>query len=275
MIMNEYYEIDSKTVKERYLKLELSDEECERLARYAAQGEISIGELLTNFISDLTCSFRSNGSDEREFADMWYERCGFSEGFGSEREYTLLKWLLDNEHDVYDDFLEVIDDIENGYAELEDYRKDPSVFDEEEIEFLKTDIEDWEQQIAEIKEDFLKKNKEADWEKEVKKVNQWWKEKELLKIEGGLSKEEKEKIFYEVRNRFDIQDAVTYCNSYESHSYLHTYEFYKSMAEIARDLMSCKGYDSDEAYAKAYKRANELEKSEVKKINIHKKNRNR
>lgn len=79
----------------------------------------------------------------------------------------------------HDDFLKIIDDIENGYAELEDYKKDQSVFDEEEIEFLKTDIDDWEKQIAEIKSDYLKKNEKADWEKEVEKVNEWWKAKEM------------------------------------------------------------------------------------------------
>lgn len=66
------------------------------------------------------------------------------------------------------------------YANLEDYKKDPSVFDEEEIKFLKTDIEDWENKIIEIKSEFLKKNKKADWEKEVEKVNEWWKAKERL-----------------------------------------------------------------------------------------------
>lgn len=56
---------------------------------------------------------------------------------------------------------------------------------EEEIEFLKSDIEDWESQIAEIKADFLKTNEKADWEKEVEKVNQWWEEKERFKGENG------------------------------------------------------------------------------------------
>ena len=94
-------------------------------------------------------------------------------------ENVLLKDLqLYMGYDVYNDFLEIIDDIETGYAELEDYKKDPSVFDEEEIEFLKTDIEDWEKQIAKIKSDYLKKNEKAEWEKEVEKVNEWWKAKE-------------------------------------------------------------------------------------------------
>lgn len=98
-------------------------------------------------------------------------------------EETLLNFLLYRGYDVYDDFLEIIDDIETGYAELEDYRKDPSVFDEEEIEFLKNDIEDWEQRIIDIKADFFKENEKADWEKEVEKVNEWWKAKERLRHE--------------------------------------------------------------------------------------------
>ena len=129
-----------ETIKERKITVRLSDADCDRLAR------------------------------------KWFERCWF----GMFPEETLLKFLLYTGYDVYDDFLEIIDDIENGYAELEDYKKDQSAFDEEEIEFLKTNIDDWEKQIAEIKSDYLKKNEKADWEKEVEKVNEWWKAKERL-----------------------------------------------------------------------------------------------
>lgn len=137
-------------------------------------------DLPENFIGDLVGGTYTNGSDERDFAGKYFERCWF----GMYPETTLLNWLLNMGYEIYDDFLEIIDNIQSGYAELEDYRKDPSVFDEEEIEFLKGDIEDWEKEISEIKSDFLKDNKGADWEKEVERVNQFWKNRELFVRSG-------------------------------------------------------------------------------------------
>jgi len=165
-----------ETIRERTITLKLSDADCERVSNLCGKHNITIAELLESFIGDLVGGTYTNGSDERDYAGRYFERCWF----GMNNEITLLNWLLNIGYDVYDDFLEVIDDIESGYADLEDYKKDPSVFNEEEIEFLKTDIEDWENQIAEIKTDFLKKNENADWEKEVEKVNEWWKAKERL-----------------------------------------------------------------------------------------------
>ena len=204
-----------ETIRERKITVKLSDADCDRLARKCGEHGLTIGELIENFVGDLVGGTYSNGSDERDYADQWFERCWF----GMFPEPTLLNHLLnlgyepehyldmlenvetiksDIEitkqniaepsdewkdivyHKYNDDFLEIIDDIENGYAELEDYKKDQSAFDEEEIEFLKTNIDDWEKQIAEIKSDYLKKNEKADWEKEVEKVNEWWKAKERL-----------------------------------------------------------------------------------------------
>ena len=92
----------------------------------------------------------------------------------------LVNWLKEMEYDLYDDFLEVIENIEDGYADLERYKERPSVYCEEQIEFLKTDIKDWEEKIAEIKSHFLKENKTADWELEIESVSQWWKNKQLI-----------------------------------------------------------------------------------------------
>lgn len=176
MIGGEQQKREIETIRERKIMLKLSDADCERISNLCGEHNITVANLLESFIGDLVGGTYTNGSDERDFARRYFERCWF----GMYPEKTLLNGLLNTDYDIYDDFLEVIDNIESGYAELEDYRKDPSVFDEEEIEFLKTDIEDWEQQIAKIKADFLKENKKADWEKEVEAVNQWWKAKERL-----------------------------------------------------------------------------------------------
>ena len=37
----------------------------------------TIGELIENFAGDLVGGTYSNGSDERDYADQWFERCWF------------------------------------------------------------------------------------------------------------------------------------------------------------------------------------------------------
>lgn len=177
MISGEQQKREIETIKARNITVKLSDADCERIFNLCGEHNITVADLLESFIGDLVGGTYTNGSDERDYARRYFERCWF----GMFPEPTLLNFLLSRGYDVYDDFLEVIDDIESGYADLEDYRKDPSVFDEEEIECLKTDIEDWENQITEIKADFCKRNEKADWENEVEKVSQWWKEKERFK----------------------------------------------------------------------------------------------
>lgn len=78
------------TIRARGFQLELSDADVYRLALMAAQGGISIEVLLQNFIGDLISGTYSNGSDEREFARRWYDRCWFG-GYSESR--TLLQHL--------------------------------------------------------------------------------------------------------------------------------------------------------------------------------------
>ena len=181
MVYGEQQKREIETIKERYIKLKLSDADCERVYNLCGMHNISFEELLENFIGDLVDGTYSNGSDERMYAEQWFERCWF----GSYPETTLLSFLLDSGYDIYDNFLEVLDDIDTGYGELELYKKDPTVFDEEEIEFLRDDIVDWESHIEDIKSDFLKNKKDADWNQEVEKVLTWWKEKQRCVQDGN------------------------------------------------------------------------------------------
>ena len=165
-----------ETIRERNIKLKLSDADCDRVSKLCGEHNITVAELLENFIGDLVGGTYTNGSDERDFADRYFRRCWF----GMFPVTTLLSWLLSSGYEVYDDFLSLLGDVENGYAELEDYEKNPSSYDEEEIGFLRTDITDWEEQIKEIKTDFLCENKDADWETEVENVKQWFTERARL-----------------------------------------------------------------------------------------------
>lgn len=186
MLDGEQQKREIETIKERTITVRLSDADCERVFKLCGEHNITVAGLVESFIGDLVGGTYTNGSDERDYARRYFERCWF----GLFPETTLLNWLLNMDYDVYDDFLEIIENIENGKKDLTYIEKNGNKdfplslhlrywkeYDEEEIEFLKTDIEDWEQQIAELKTDFLKSNEKADWEKEVEKVEQWWQEK--------------------------------------------------------------------------------------------------
>ena len=64
-------------IKPRTLEIKLSDADVKRLAEKAGAHGLSVAELLKAFIGDLVCGTYSNGSDERMYAEQWFERCWF------------------------------------------------------------------------------------------------------------------------------------------------------------------------------------------------------
>lgn len=180
-----------ETIKERNIVLKLSDADCEKIFELCGKNNLSISELLENFIGDLIDGTYSNGSDERELAQQWLERCGFDWN----PKPTLLQWFLEEWVSV-EGFLDLIDNIEIGYKDLENYQIDPNAYDEEEIGFLKTDIEDWEEELIDYKSRYKEENPDADWDKELVNVKEWFETKKRF-VEGGTQMEEKkiEKLY--------------------------------------------------------------------------------
>lgn len=77
MNYNQEQKKEIETIKERTIKLNLSDADCERIAEKAGKHGITVSTLLENFIGDLVDGTYSNGSDERYRAEQWFERCWF------------------------------------------------------------------------------------------------------------------------------------------------------------------------------------------------------
>lgn len=50
-----------------------------------------------------------------------------------------------------EDLKELEEKIKEGYEELEHYEREPDFYDVEEIELLKNDLPDWEQELREMK----------------------------------------------------------------------------------------------------------------------------
>lgn len=78
------------TIRERNLGIRLSDADCRRIAEKAGKVGMTVEGLIASFIGDLVDGTYTNGSDERMYAQAWFDRCGFE----MMAERTLLSWLL-------------------------------------------------------------------------------------------------------------------------------------------------------------------------------------
>lgn len=103
-----------ETIRERTVKLKLSDADTVRITERAASVGLTVSELLESFIGDLIDGTYSNGSDERMLANQWFERCGFS--FMYER--TFLTFLI--EWGNLKPVLDTLEYIEDCRSDLED-----------------------------------------------------------------------------------------------------------------------------------------------------------
>lgn len=120
MICGEQQQKEIATIKPRTLELKLSDADYRRIAEKAATAEMTVEELLEGFIGDLVCGTYSHGSDERDLADQWFERCGFSfYNNDSFLHYLISEYALDDFVDAWLDFDVYGDDVENCKKELE------------------------------------------------------------------------------------------------------------------------------------------------------------
>ena len=161
------------TIKPRTITIDLSDADCERISDQAARYGLTVGELLKNFIGDLVDGTYSNGSDERMYAEQYCQRCWYSW-----MNENLLSHL--NTYSDVEEYLDLIDNIEDGKKDLAEYEKNPDKFDEEEIGFVKDDLEGWEQEKKEILEDW-KPDYKVDMDEEIAICRKWLAEREAMK----------------------------------------------------------------------------------------------
>ena len=101
-----------ETIKPRTITVNLSDADVKRLAEKSGEGGLTISELLENFIGDLVDGTYSNGSDERMYAEQWYQRCWFAM-FSDD---TFLKFLL--LWGDLDDYIDLMDELESNKKEM-------------------------------------------------------------------------------------------------------------------------------------------------------------
>ena len=158
------------TIKERDICIKLSEADIERLFKKAGAVGFTVSELLANFIGDLVGGTYSNGSDERMYANMWFERCWFSMGLG---EVHFLQWLIE-----YDDVESVVSDW-NDLQMLKE-QKDLDGFDE----YDKQDMTTIGESLRSLFEDYQKSKraiKDSTLEGEMIIVVKWHNEMQKMK----------------------------------------------------------------------------------------------
>lgn len=163
-----------ETVRERTIKVKLSDADCERITRKCGIHGLTVGELIANFIGDLVDGTYTNGSDERMYADQWFDRCWF----GMFPEQTLLNHLLCWGYEPQD-YLDTMDNIETAIKEKEYLAEHPEEADEEETDYIDDDIESWQEELKDMRADW-KPDKEPNMDEEIEIIKKWIKEQENL-----------------------------------------------------------------------------------------------
>lgn len=178
-----------ETIRERKITVKLSDADCDRLARKCGEHGLTIGELIENFVGDLVGGTYSNGSDERDYADQWFERCWF----GMFPEPTLLNHLLNlgYEPEHYLDMLENVETIKSDIV-YHKYNDDRTSYEcvpcynsvdeyiaseKEDLESYKADLEEALEELKDMIADW-KPEKEPNMDEEIELIKKWVKERE-------------------------------------------------------------------------------------------------
>lgn len=150
-------------MKPRTITLNLTDDDCLELATMAGKAGLTISELMEAFISDLTGNDRSHGSDERNIAGQWFDRC-FCGGL---QEDTFLYYLLDGL--LFDYFL-------THYKIMEDYEADlkAGLDTEEERTIAQEEIAYQKEQLQELYDDYAAgQGKKEPYDKALERVLQY------------------------------------------------------------------------------------------------------
>ena len=127
-------------LKKRAFTLELTDEDTANFIRKCYQDGTTPAEVLEGFINDLIDGSRTRGSDERMYAEQYYERCCY--GFFFPGEYrTFTQWLL-SEYGEYSlkEIIDSLDDIKTLEEEIAYLKEHPEECEEGELEDLEAEL---------------------------------------------------------------------------------------------------------------------------------------
>jgi hypothetical protein len=176
--INEQQDEEIKTIRERNISIKLSDADVERLFNKIGESGLTVSELFENFVGDLVAGTYSNGSDERMYANQWFDRCWFGMDFG---ERSFLQWLITN--DSVSEAISAWNDLQDAKNELQEFQiEDES--DEEYADNCREDISYYEDILNDLFNGYKGENtvnSSSTLESEMDKVMQWQDEITKLK----------------------------------------------------------------------------------------------
>ena len=122
------------TIKERTLTIKLSDADVLKVCKKAGRSNTTVAEMVESYLQDLVGGTYTSGSDERDMANAYFERC-------HHEETSFFNYLLDmlSLHD----YLENIDTANDIQDSIEIYEniKNPDADEKAELEALKEDLQ--------------------------------------------------------------------------------------------------------------------------------------
>ena len=166
--------------KERSFVLRLSDADAKQLYIKAGMSGIRVTELLEHFIQDLTYSINSNGSDERDLANQWFDRCMFRDLYGSSFVQFALesgngKWAAD----LWQSLLSARTRLNKGTSDF---------CDQEEMDAVRDDAAVWQEELEEYYQEYVEHGQAGGegMEAEMQKLSQWYQEMDTFIERGSL-----------------------------------------------------------------------------------------
>lgn len=168
MTLHERLQTEIKTIKERNFVLKLSDADVKRFFEKAGGVGLTPTELMQSFIGDLVDGTYSNGSDERDYAQQWFDRCGFEATCAC----TFLRYLI--QYDALDSIVTQWSDIQMAKQDMADAIESGDEYDE--VEGIKADIAYWSEDVNKMFSDFKKSNADNEigtLEEEMEKILDW------------------------------------------------------------------------------------------------------
>lgn len=152
MTPREQQAAEIKTIKPREITINLSDADVERLFVKAYSNGLTPSELIEGFLGDLLDGTYSHGSDERDLADEYFERCCYDMGL----QRTFLQWALYD--GCCDNLINLIDDYDTGLEVLADWENEPEMSDEiqREMDIDKQTFREIQGDISDIYNEYVK-----------------------------------------------------------------------------------------------------------------------
>lgn len=166
MSWGEEQQKEIETIRERKITVKLSDADCDRLARKCGEHGLTIGELIENFVGDLVGGTYSNGSDERDYADQWFERCWFGMFPEPSDEWKDIVYHKYNDDRTSYECVPCYNSVDEYIAS-----------EKEDLESYKADLEEALEELKDMREDW-KPEKEPNMDEEIELIKKWVKERE-------------------------------------------------------------------------------------------------